>query len=353
MVNSPTNTTGGIVSNSFSSFWKLKWRTSRDPKLNIKQRLPNTVDDIERDWVRHSALKLAFEGNFKAPIQRLLQAGGSEVLDIGCGAGFWTNDMASQFPISYFTGVDIDKNVLPASRATKNVLFQRIDLLELPLPYEDDTFDYIFVRSMMDTLPDHIWDTVLKELIRIMKKGAYIECIEAYDNLFDTGPAMATLNQLIQYSTQQPPLSPTVYQYPTNNRNSTISMLSSTSSFASSTSTAINTSNPWPNRIASQNQLTGMQIHHTHTPVGLYGGDIGNLLLEYWERVIKGLRREWIANKLIAEDELERTVEAMRDEVNEYNTYMSWYSVVAQKKGYNGPTIQFDDVDDFDTVHTT
>lgn len=110
--------------------------------------------------------------------------------------------------------------------------------------------------------------------------------------------------------------------------------------------------NPWPNRIANMSQLIGMQIYHTHTPVGIYGGAVGSLLLEYWERIIKSFRRDWITNKLIPEDELEKTVESMKNEVNEYNTYMSWYSVVAQKKGYSGPTIQFDDVDDFDIVHT-
>ncbi|KAG1577161.1 hypothetical protein G6F46_015845 [Rhizopus delemar] len=68
-----------------------------------------------------------------------------------------------------------------------------MDLIELPLPFEDATFDYIFVRSMLSTMPDHLWDDVLKELIRIMKKGAYIECVEAYDNLFDTGPSMNIL----------------------------------------------------------------------------------------------------------------------------------------------------------------
>lgn len=68
-------------------------------------------------------------------------------------------------------------------------------MIELPLPFEDATFDYIFIRSMMDTLPDSMWDDVLKELVRIMKKGAYIECVEAYDNLFDAGPSMNTLNQ--------------------------------------------------------------------------------------------------------------------------------------------------------------
>ena len=101
------------------------------------------------------------------------------------------------------------------------------------------------------------------------------------------------------------------------------------------------------------NQLMGMQIYHTHTPVGTYGGAIGSLLLEYWERIIKGYKREWITNKMINEAELEKTIESMREEVNEYNTNMSWYSVVAQKRGYDGPTIQFDDVDEDDTIHTT
>ena len=64
-------------------------------------------------------------------------------------------------------------------------MFQRVDLLELPLPYENDTFDVIFIRCMMDVLPDEQWDVVLQELVRIMKKGAYIECLETYPALVD------------------------------------------------------------------------------------------------------------------------------------------------------------------------
>ncbi|KAF7727680.1 hypothetical protein EC973_007235 [Apophysomyces ossiformis] len=126
-------------------------------------------------------------------MHRLLQAGGCEVLDVGCGAGFWSLDMATKYRLSYFTGIDVDKNVLPLNPKPKNVVFQRVDLMELPLPYDDNTFDYIFVRSMMDTVPDEQWDAVLRELVRIMKKGAYIECVEAYENLFDAGPAMSTV----------------------------------------------------------------------------------------------------------------------------------------------------------------
>ncbi|KAI9255985.1 S-adenosyl-L-methionine-dependent methyltransferase [Sporodiniella umbellata] len=318
MFSSSQDTNGGGI----TSFIKLKWRSST--KYNLKPRLPNTPDDIERDWVRHNALRLAFENDFKAPIERLLQAGGSEVLDIGCGAGFWTADMAARFPFSYFTGIDIDKNVLPASG--RNTVHQTLDLIELPLPYEDATFDFIYIRSMLNTMPDRLWDEVLKELIRVMKKGAYIECVEAYDDLFDAGPSMNTLIQLVLMSNQQPPNSP---------------------------SQPMTARNPWPNQLANISQLMGMQIYHTHTPVGHHGGEIGSLLLEYWERTIGNHRREWIANRWIEEEALEKTVQRMREEVSEYNTYMSWYSVVARKKGYTGPTLQFDDVNDDNTVTTT
>lgn len=111
--------------------------------------------------------------------------------------------------------------------------------------------------------------------------------------------------------------------------------------------------NPWPNRIANQSQLVGMQIYHTHTPVGLYGETVGSLFLEYWERAVRRDRREWVNLKLITEEELENLTDLLKEEVEQNNTYMSWYSVVARKKGYSGPTIQFDDVDDFDTLHTT
>ncbi|KAG2223233.1 hypothetical protein INT45_006114 [Circinella minor] len=269
---------------SFTNFLKSKWRSS--PK-DGRQSRQNAMADVERDWVRHSALKLALDGDFKAPIDQLLKSGGSEVLDIGCGAGFWTTDMA---------------------------MFQRVDLLELPLPYENDTFDVIFIRCMMDVIPDEQWDDVLQELVRIMKKGAYIECLETYPALVDAGPAMTTIMQLANSSDE-------------------------------AMSAAIQ--NPLPNRMAAISQLMGMQIQHIHTPVGRYGGAVGSLLLEHWDRVIESNRQKWVQSKLVGEKQLAVAINDLHAEVDSYQTYMSWYSVVAQKKGYKGPLIL---VEDFDSM---
>ncbi|KAI9274493.1 S-adenosyl-L-methionine-dependent methyltransferase [Phascolomyces articulosus] len=297
------------TTSSFTNFLKSKWRSS--PKDGRQSRI-NAITDVERDWVRHSALKLALDGDFKAPIDQILKSGGSEVLDIGCGAGFWTTDMANKYPISHFTGIDIDKNIFPTGNVSRNVVFQRVDLLELPLPYENDTFDFIFIRCMMDVIPDEQWDAVLQELVRIMKKGAYIECLETYPALVDAGPAMTTIMQLANAPDQ-------------------------------AMSAAIQ--NPLPNRMAAISQLMGMQIKHIHTPVGRYGGAVGMLLLEHWDRIIESNKQKWIQSKLISEKQLAAATNDLHEEVDSYQTYMSWYSVVAQKKGYKGPLIIIEDFD--------
>lgn len=89
--------------------------------------------------------------------------------------------------------------------------------------------------------------------------------------------------------------------------------------------------NPLPNRIASINQLMGMQIKHIHTPVGRYGGAVGSLLLEHWDRIIQSSKQNWIQSKLITEKQLAAAIDELHQEVDAHKTYMSWYSVVARK----------------------
>ncbi|KAI8093619.1 S-adenosyl-L-methionine-dependent methyltransferase [Halteromyces radiatus] len=315
-VSTPSPTTTSIT-----SFFKSKWRSStRD--LKPWKPIPNTRDHIERSWVQHNALQIAFEGDYMAPMKQALLSGGCEVLDIGCGAGFWSMDMATKYPLSYFIGIDVDKNVFPNITMQKNLIFQRVDIMTTPLPYDNNTFDYIFIRSMLDTLPDDDWDRVLQDIVRIMKKGAYLECIEPYTNLFDTGPAMSTITKLV-------------------NTSSSLRLLSTQSS-----SNIPANMNPWPNRLAFLDTLKNMQIHHTHTPIGKHGGALGSLMVQYWERIIKASRQDWIQSKTISEKELESVHHELLEEVETQQTYMAWYSVVAQKKGYKGPAIVIEDYDD-------
>lgn len=83
--------------------------------------------------------------------------------------------------------------------------------------------------------------------------------------------------------------------------------------------------------MAAIDQLMSMQIKHIHTPVGRHGGPVGSLLLEHWDRIIQSSKEKWIQQKLITEKQLAAAVQDIAKEVDENQTYMSWYSVVAQK----------------------
>lgn len=215
-------------------------------------------------------------------------------------------------------------------------MFQRVDLLQLPLPYEDNTFDLIFMRCMVDIIPDEDWDALLSELARIMKKGGYIECVEAYPDLLDAGPATNTIMQCKRAAADAEffhciPLAHLFIMTVINQTPSNIPQ-------QPGSPTATMMQNPLPNRIATMNQLKGMQIKHIHTPVGRYGGAVGSLLLEHWERVIQSSRQKWVQNKLITEKQLAATIKDFQEEVEQRQTYMSWYIVMAQKVN-NGSAI--------------
>ncbi|RUP46183.1 S-adenosyl-L-methionine-dependent methyltransferase [Jimgerdemannia flammicorona] len=146
-------------------------------------------------------------GNFIASIDDALEEGIS-VLDAGCGAGVWCVDMATDYPASTFVGID-NADVLLRTDLPPNCEFRLADTLE-GLPFEDDTFDYVFQRYVKDTSSRPLvcrkfqnddqqiphfnfedlfrlmtlafkttdWQKVVNELVRVTKPGGYIELIE-------------------------------------------------------------------------------------------------------------------------------------------------------------------------------
>lgn len=78
------------------------------------------------------------------------------------------------------------------STMPKNSDFENVDVTK-PLHYSDSTFDFIFIRGMCITLEDSKWDATLAELVRVLKPGGYIECVESYPSMQNTGPKMKRL----------------------------------------------------------------------------------------------------------------------------------------------------------------
>ncbi|CAB5205534.1 unnamed protein product [Rhizophagus irregularis] len=97
----------------------------------------------------HYLIRHLWQNNFSSPVEEILKRGGANVLDIGCGAGTWSLEMAKHYPESNFIG---------------------------GLPFEDNTFDLVFARLVGDSFSQKEWEeTVLRELLRLTKSGSWLE----------------------------------------------------------------------------------------------------------------------------------------------------------------------------------
>lgn len=109
-------------------------------------------------------------------MKSLLQQG-SVVLDMGCGSGTWTMELATAYPESHFIGVD-QLPLFPKDIKPKNCHFATCDLTCVPLPIPDASVDYIFQRDLNWALLTWQWSALIKEYMRILKPGGWIELME-------------------------------------------------------------------------------------------------------------------------------------------------------------------------------
>lgn len=105
---------------------------------------------------------------------------GTKILEAGCGVGAQTIRLAKNSPDARITSIDISEDSIKQAKELieqngfSNVEFQRADLLSLP--FEDETFDHIFVCFVLEHLKDPI--AALESLRRVLKKGGSITVIE-------------------------------------------------------------------------------------------------------------------------------------------------------------------------------
>lgn len=147
--------------------------------------LPGDQCEWERLYFEHYAFKVACGRTFFAP---LIQP--RSILDAGCGPGCWAIDMCRAFPRSRVVGFDI--NATSMLHRPDNYSFVQGSLLE-PLPFADNSFDYVHQRLMWAAIPTWSWRSVLTELVRVTTPGGYLELFEIAPGLETMGPATARL----------------------------------------------------------------------------------------------------------------------------------------------------------------
>ena len=103
-----------------------------------------------------------------------------KILDVGCGPGSITVDLATYVPQGHVTGVENVEAPLTAARAhaaergVKNVDFMIGDAFSLPFP--DHTFDLTHAHQVLQHTGDPI--RTLREMRRVTKHGGLVACRE-------------------------------------------------------------------------------------------------------------------------------------------------------------------------------
>jgi ubiquinone/menaquinone biosynthesis C-methylase UbiE len=125
------------------------------------------------------------------------------ILDLGCGPGSITVDLAALVPDGNVIGGDAVSDVLKQasslaeSRNLKNITFQTIDGNNLP--FDDDSFDIVFCHQLVQHVKDPVG--VLREMRRVAKPGGFVAVREADYKTFvwyPEPPALVKWGQLYQ-----------------------------------------------------------------------------------------------------------------------------------------------------------
>lgn len=128
------------------------------------------MDDKINDLLKNTA-DIALRRRAKWIIKKLNPQDGDQILDLGCGDGFYLYLLFNLDLDMRLFGLDYDKNAL--NSAKKNLNINKIKLIQADLmkqlPFPNDYFDGIIMSEVMEHLPDDV--KCMKEARRVLKKN--------------------------------------------------------------------------------------------------------------------------------------------------------------------------------------
>ena len=176
------------------------WLSGRRILSNTPYVFPKDHAEGDRLDLQHHLLKIAAGGNYRAPIRQP-----ATILDVACGTGIWGRELALEFKQAQVTGFDIDRTPLDAALARlgptgqfpANFHFLEADALQ-PFPFTDGQFDFTHARLIGQFVPIARWPTLVAEMVRVTKRGGYVELADA-ESLTSPSQAFMFLVQASQH----------------------------------------------------------------------------------------------------------------------------------------------------------
>ena len=141
-----------VVNNEIYNLYGDRWYTAKDDPIALLR----AETKVKLPWVVGKLKSLNFPPSSTA------------ILDVGCGAGFLANPLASQgFKV---TGVDMSDDSLAVARrfdATNSVHYLQADAYSLP--FADQSFDVVTAMDFLEHVEDP--SSIIKEFSRVLKPG--------------------------------------------------------------------------------------------------------------------------------------------------------------------------------------
>lgn len=106
-------------------------------------------------------------------LQDMIPLDRKTILDLGCGAGYWSDRISKLYPWMYVTGIDSGVDFIAKAQdkyASERVTFQVADFMNLPFPNE--SFDCIYADNTLEHAYDV--DKTLREIYRILRQGGVL-----------------------------------------------------------------------------------------------------------------------------------------------------------------------------------
>jgi len=179
--------------------------TRRNPGQGSTTTRPGTpkIHEANDSLFEHVAWLYAFcrEHVFRDDTERIIStlwpngppALGTELIELGCGPGFYSRRLAQRFPHISVIGADRSANQLAWARTraagwgSQNCAFERVNVLELP--FCDGRFQVLIASRLFTVLPNQA--CAVSEIFRVLKSGGRCFIAEPRYSLWASIPLIA------------------------------------------------------------------------------------------------------------------------------------------------------------------
>ena len=158
--------------NSQHLLWKLELGYSLHPTL-----WPTTKKRIQRPELTTSAEKLV--STISDPVRPIAEGSvrGFRIADLATGTAIWALDIAQTFPRAQIDGFDIDLQQCPPREwLPDNVSLREWDIFSNTIsPELENVYDVVHIRLLLLVVQDNDPRPVLRNALRMLKSGGYLQ----------------------------------------------------------------------------------------------------------------------------------------------------------------------------------